>query len=168
MAFGILRGGQASADEPRKDSVNLDESRVRELKRSDEIDWATKDDSYWREVLTPEQYNVARNHGTERAFTGEYALTKIDGKYLCSNCGNELFASDDKFDSGTGWPSYSKPIRPDAVKYIEDRSFGMKRTEVRCGRCNAHLGHVFDDGPKETGQRFCINSISLVHETKLK
>ena len=120
-----------------------------------------KSDEEWREQLTPEQYEIVRNKGTERPFTGEYVDTKDDGTYACVACGNELFSSDTKFDSGTGWPSFTEPAVAEAVELREDRSLGMSRTEVLCRRCGSHLGHVFDDGPGPGGQRFCINSLSL-------
>ena len=125
-----------------------------------------KSEKEWQTCLTPEQYKVLRQKGTEAAFTGKYYNHHEDGIYRCAACGNELFRSDEKFDSGTGWPSYVAPIRPGAVQMHEDRSFGMKRTEVTCGRCGSHLGHVFDDGPAPTGQRFCINSVSLDFKKK--
>jgi peptide-methionine (R)-S-oxide reductase len=120
-----------------------------------------KSDREWREQLTPEQYHVLREHGTEAPFSGTYVHTKADGTYCCAACSTELFSSDTKFDSGTGWPSFTEPVNQENVILHEDRSFFMRRTEVLCKACGSHLGHVFDDGPGPTGQRWCINSVSL-------
>jgi peptide-methionine (R)-S-oxide reductase len=121
----------------------------------------TKTDEEWREQLTPEQYEVLRRQGTEPAFSGDYVYSKEDGMYRCAACGNELFSSDTKFESGTGWPSFTEPANADKVELRPDSSHGMSRTEVVCARCGSHLGHVFDDGPEPTGQRYCINSLAL-------
>lgn len=115
----------------------------------------------WREILTPEQFRVTREHGTERAFTGEYDKHHATGVYQCACCGQDLFHSDHKYDSGTGWPSYYQPIAPENIGLTKDRSWLMVRNEVHCSRCQAHLGHVFEDGPQPTGLRYCINSVSL-------
>ena len=125
---------------------------------ADRID---KTDAEWREQLTDEQYQVCRRKGTERAFTGKYHASKDAGVYRCVCCGAELFRSDAKFDSGTGWPSFFAPIADGRVKTEEDRSLGMLRVEAMCARCDAHLGHVFPDGPAPTGDRFCMNSCAL-------
>lgn len=124
-------------------------------------DKVQKSDEEWRAELTPEQYEITRKGGTERAFTGAYWNNKEPGTYLCIGCGTELFGSDTKYDSGSGWPSFHSPIDAERVASLADDSHGMRRIEVRCSRCDAHLGHVFDDGPAPTGKRFCINSASL-------
>ncbi|MEX2551506.1 MAG: peptide-methionine (R)-S-oxide reductase MsrB [Actinomycetota bacterium] len=125
-----------------------------------------KSEEEWRQELTPEQYHVLREKGTERPFTGEFVHNKRTGTYTCGGCGAELFDSDVKFESGTGWPSFTQPVAEGRIELQSDNSFFMRRTEVLCGKCGGHLGHVFNDGPGPTGQRYCINSCALGFEEK--
>jgi peptide-methionine (R)-S-oxide reductase len=125
-----------------------------------------KDDAEWRSVLSPEQFRITREHGTERAYTGPHLDEKRPGTYLCVCCSAELFTSGTKFDSGSGWPSFFAPARPDVVAEQEDRSWLMRRVEITCARCDAHLGHVFPDGPRPTGLRYCVNGHALAFEPK--
>ena len=127
-----------------------------------------KSDAEWRSELTPEQYHVTREHGTERAFTGPSWDEKRAGTYACVCCGTPLFDAAAKFESGTGWPSFYAPVTPDAVDAFEDRAWLMRRTEIRCATCDAHLGHVFPDGPKPTGQRYCMNGTALTFTPKVE
>lgn len=126
-----------------------------------------KTEEEWKKVLTPEQYRVLREKGTEAPFTGKYAHEERAGMYACAACGNALFSSDTKFDSGTGWPSFDEAL-PGAVKFISDGTHGTERTEVVCAKCDSHLGHVFDDGPTKTGKRYCMNSVCLELEARDK
>ncbi|PSW12783.1 peptide-methionine (R)-S-oxide reductase [Photobacterium rosenbergii] len=123
---------------------------------------SAKSDSYWREKLTEEQYHICREQGTEAPFSGKLLHNRETGVYSCTCCQAPLFHSNGKYDSGCGWPSFDAPIERDAIRYLEDNSHGMQRIEIRCAKCDSHLGHVFPDGPKTTGERYCVNSVSLI------
>lgn len=125
-----------------------------------------KTEAEWKELLAPEQFNILREKGTELPFSGKYNIHKEKGAYRCAGCGNELFSSDSKFDSGCGWPSFSDVVDPSKVNYTKDNSIGMVRTEITCKQCDGHLGHVFEDGPTQTGLRYCINSLAIDFENK--
>ena len=158
-AYSMFGFFKKSADDK---SIGLISPHLKEIDPS-KVNWKDKSDEYWKKVLSPIQYDVTRNQGTERAFTGQFWDFKKEGIYTCSNCGQHLFHSSTKFKSGTGWPSFYTPVKKENVGEHVDKKFGMTRTEVHCSRCNAHLGHVFPDGPKPTGLRYCINSVSLNH-----
>ncbi|MCC6927676.1 MAG: peptide-methionine (R)-S-oxide reductase MsrB [Gemmatimonadaceae bacterium] len=146
---GRARGHSAATDSAAAGATPPNGARIEKSERE------------WESCLTPEQFHVMREKGTERAFTGKYWNTKEKGTYHCAACGEPLFASETKYDSGTGWPSFWSPVSPEAVATETDETHGMRRTEALCARCGAHLGHIFDDGPRPTGTRYCMNSVSL-------
>jgi peptide-methionine (R)-S-oxide reductase len=154
MCFGGILSACAQ-DNKRNTSINTKKDTT---KMSEEINLTEEE---WKKKLTAEQFHVCREKGTERAFTGKYYNSKEHGVYKCAACGNPLFTSDTKFDSGTGWPSFYAPVDSNKVTEHKDKTYGMIRTEVTCGKCGSHLGHIFEDGPKPTGMRYCINSVSL-------
>jgi len=160
LAAGVACRAMAAEDEAAGSGARAKGNMGSNAVKSD-ADWKHIPDEEWKQRLTPLQYNVLRKKGTERAFSGELADNHAKGTYVCAGCGQELFSSDTKFESGTGWPSFWAPISKTAVDEHSDVSFFMRRTEVVCSRCGGHLGHVFDDGPRPTGLRYCMNSAAL-------
>lgn len=146
----------------------VNQNKQKDMATADTSKIIQRTDAEWKKILTAEQYSVLRNKGTDRPFTGKYTLHHEKGMYSCAACGNDLFSSDMKFDSECGWPSFDKEVVGDRIKKIEDRSLGMARTEIVCGRCGSHLGHLFDDGPTLTGMRYCVNSTSIDFKKEVK
>lgn len=155
LAVGCSANGQTTP------TASADKEPARASASTTKKERVVKTEAEWRKILSPTQYRILREKGTERAFTGEYYKTKTKGTYVCAGCGQALFHSDHKYESGSGWPSFFKPIEDDHVDTESDRTFGMVRTEILCSKCGGHLGHVFEDGPRPTGLRYCVNSASL-------
>jgi len=170
LAIILLLGASLSVEHLLSKGIPMNKKPHLKQINPDEVDWKSKPLEYWKESLTPEQYRVCRLKGTEPSFSGAYDSHYEQGTYLCSNCALPLFSSRDKFNSGTGWPSFTQPLTNNVVKLTDENELLNKfigpRVEVSCARCHAHLGHVFEDGPQPTGKRFCMNSISLLHEEK--
>ncbi len=161
ITFACQSKNSAPTQSMKSAVTNVSDLKVESISPTDTIKKITKTVEEWKGILSPEAFNVLREQGTERAFSGSYWDNHEKGTYICAACGLPLFSFDTKFNSGTGWPSFWKPIAKNHVDEKTDNSYGMQRTEVECARCNGHLGHIFDDGPKPTGLRYCINSVSL-------
>lgn len=165
LVMGFTQCGQAQTKQKKQPEMENKDNKNPFYSTNDTSRIEVKDDE-WKKVLSPEQFYIARMKGTERPWTSKFEKFKEIGTYRCAACGNALFRSDTKFDSGCGWPSFYEPVSKTSIIYLPDNSHGMQRTEVQCGRCKAHLGHVFDDGPPPTGLRYCINGVILDFEKK--